>query len=127
MDWWLTALTRRGYDCWNLGDVDDTQREDLIMRARTLVDLPVADAVSLHYGQPHERLLARYTVRDRRELDGVDPAAVTAYRARVDEATSSARRDAARAALLSCTSEERALVIGEIPPPPRTTSGGRDA
>lgn len=120
-DWWLTAAVGRATWCWQLGDVDDIQRADLITRARTIADVPVTDGVSLHGGQPHGDLLARCVMRDRAELDRVDPTALAAYRARMDQAVSTARQAAARTALLQCTSDERALVISEIPP--RTTTG----
>ncbi len=125
MDWWLTIESGRTLFCWQLGDVDDVQREDLITRARTLLDVPVADGVALHGGEPHEKLLARCTLRNRRELDEVDQTAVDAYRTRVSEEASVSRQAAARDALMRCTSEERAQVIGEIPPSPRTSVGGR--
>lgn len=125
-DWWLTAAVGRGTWCWQLGNVDDNQRADLITRARALADIPVGDGVHLHGGQPHDQLLSRCVLRDRAELDRVDPTVLSNYRTRMDQAVSTVRRDAARAALLQCTSEERAQVIGEIPPR-TTTIGGRVA
>lgn len=115
-DWWMTIERSDGtIACWHLGDVDDDQRGELITRARAIVDLPVADGVHLHNGPPHDKLLARCTIRDRGELAAVDPAALSGYRARVAQETARANRDAARATLLRLTPDERAQVIAELP------------
>lgn len=114
-DWWLTINTAGTIACWHLGDVDDDQREQLITRARALLDVPVDDlGVHLHQGRPHDKLIDRCTVRDRAELAGVDPAALTAYRGRVAVEVRRARRAAARAAFAELDPDTRAELIAEF-------------
>ncbi len=117
-DWWLTVDHGDRILCWHLGDVDDDQREDLITRARTVVDLPVDEGVHLHNGEPHRNLLGRCVIRDRAELAAAAPATVAGYRARVDQETRRARRAAARELLLQLPADERAELIAELPTRP---------
>lgn len=123
-DWWLTINQAGTVACWHLGDVDDDQREQLITRARTALDVPVDDmGVHLHLGRPHDKFMARCSVRDRAELVAVDSAAITAYRGRVATEARRVRRAAARAALADLDPDARAEVIAEF----SRTSGGTTA
>lgn len=121
--WWLIIHYAGAVHCWPVGEPDDTERDEIIIRARVSVNYPTGNSwaqsddpgtqVMLTCGEPHPSLLERATVHDITELACIDAAAVDAYRAECKQADRQARIETARRVLAVLPQEELSELLTE--------------
>jgi hypothetical protein len=130
-NWWLVIQAPSGRYAWSLGDPDPDSRDDLVVRAKALLDMPGGDEwvskphlgwhcllapgeTELPQGKPHPAVGA--VVRDVAELRALPVAKVHAWRDADTTARAQARIDGARAMFNELSEDEKALLRAHLGP-----------